>query len=196
MCDAKCIFFIAANLGLVMRLSFLRQFFNAPWLIVVSALLYGFSQASLASIFARMGAANFLNMQVSFFSADDYLRFFAELNSLGLLEVYASHLQLDHLHPLWYALFGVSTLAVLMQRLQVPAQRNWLLALPWFAAGCDAIENRIQAIFLLGDHHITDGLATLSTLASISKWLTVLVFVSAIGYWLLRLVLTAVGGKT
>src|SRR5699024_3008021 len=178
-----------------MQLSFLRQFFNAPWLIAVSAFLYVLSQASLASIFARMGVANFLTMQVTFFTAEDYLHFFAQLESLGLLEVYASHLQLDHLHPLWYALFAASTLSVLMNRLQLSAQNNWLLALPWFAAGCDAIENRIQSIFLLGHQHITDGLATLSTFASISKWLTVLVMVSAIGCWLLRLALSGCRSK-
>lgn len=178
-----------------MRLSSLRLHFNAPWLIVVSGVLYAVSQAALANIFARIGTANFLIMQTTFFQAQDYVDFFAHLRAEGLFEFYASHLHLDHLHPLWYALLGSSLLAVLMSRLKVSARYNVLLALPWFAAGCDAIENRIQAVFLLGDEHITDGLATLTTLASISKWLTVLVFAVPICYWSMQLVLIAIRGR-
>lgn len=175
-----------------MQLANLRRWFNAPWIFVVTGCLYLLSQAALGAIFDRIGTAELFNMQVSFFSAEQYLQFFSQLNDQRLLDVYASHLHLDYLHPLWYALFATSVLAVLMERLQLSSKANVMLALPWLAAGCDAIENRIQQIFLLGDEHITDTLATLTTTASIAKWTIVAVFMLVILLWWGQLLLRKV----
>lgn len=170
-----------------MKLSSLRQWFNAGWLLPATGLLFVLSQTSLASIFERIGTTALLRMQVSFFHAQDYLDYFQQLRGQGLLDLYASHLLIDNLHPLWYALFSTALLAVLMNRLAIDAKWNVLLALPWFAAGCDVIENHIQMVFLLGDQHITDALATLTTLASCLKWGAVLVYFPVALIWLIRL---------
>ncbi len=98
----------------------------------------------------------------------------------GLLDVYASHLLLDRLHPVWYSLAAASWLATLLERRATPARWNWLLALPWLAGLADVLENEIQSIFLLGDSHITTPLATLSSTASLLKWGCVVIFLSAI----------------
>lgn len=172
-----------------MKLSNLRHFFDAVWLLPVTGLLFVLSQASLGSIFDRIGTGELLNMQVSFFHAQDYLDYFANLRERGLLDIYASHLLIDNLHPLWYGPFSLALLAVLMNRLNVHEKWNWLLALPVLAAACDVIENHIQMVFLLGPQHITDALATLTTLASDIKWTLVLVYFTAAVIWLALLAL-------
>lgn len=170
-----------------MTLSQLRRFFNAPWLVGISALLFLVSQATIGSILHPIGAATLLKVQTTFFSAQDYLAFFAELRQQELLQHYANHLVVDAWHPLWYGLFGVSLLAVLMQRLNLADCNNGLLALPVLAACCDVIENHIQLVFLTGDTQITNALVILSTTSSLIKWVAVLGFLLPSIYWLVQL---------
>lgn len=163
-----------------MTLARVRSAFNAPWIALVFGTIYVLSQSALGFMIAPLGTGAVLRMQCTFFSAADYVAYFGELRQRGLLDVYASHLLLDRLHPIWYVLCAVSWLATLMERRAAPARWNWLLALPWLAGLADVIENELQSVFLLGDSHITTPLAVLSTLSSLLKWSCTAVFMTAI----------------
>lgn len=123
-----------------MTLNQLRQCFNAPWLVWVSGIIYALSQTVIGAILYPISGDTLLKVQTSFFNAQDYLAFFAELRESDLLQNYANHLVVDAWHPLWYGLLGLSLLAVTMQRLDISPCKNWLLAMPIAAACLDVIE--------------------------------------------------------
>ena len=97
---------------------------------------------------------------------------------------YKAHLLIDLVHPFWYALFLVSSLACVFNSRKISGKWNWVMLLPVISAFCDEAENFIQIFFLSGGV-ITQGLVNVSSVFSLTKWTL------ALGSLLIVLVLLA-----
>ncbi|WP_018353379.1 hypothetical protein [Longispora albida] len=169
-----------------LSLSRIRSNVGVPWLAWVSGIVWAVSQTALAVLTIPLGSPGVFEVQCTFFTASQYLRHFGDLEARGLLGVYRSHLFIDGAHPLWYAVFATSLLALLANRARVTPRWDWILALPVASGLFDVLENSIQRVFLSDRAAITDGLATIGTLCSLAKWTLVAFYIGTAIAWAAR----------
>jgi len=165
-------------------LASLRQRLDNGTLIVCFGAIYLASQAWIGRIVHPLGP-EMLFVQTTL-SAERVREIFAAWEAAGLLDVYASHYRYDMIHPLWYGVFLAAALAKGFNANAVPARFNGLLLLPFLAAGCDVLENRVHQAFLAERAAITPAAVLLGNGAANLKWLIAAGAVLAVGALTLR----------
>lgn len=153
-------------------LSFLRTHLAHGWIVILFGAIYLTSQVIIGLVLEKIGGPNILALQVTGFSAADYIDTFSAWEQAGVMGAYHAHLVFDGVHPFWYAILMAATLAVLMEKTGAGDGWTKAMALPFMAGFCDLIENGIQHVFLTAADHSTiiDPLPAISTIMSISKW--------------------------
>ncbi len=157
------------------------------WLITVFGVAYVISQISIILILGPIEEAMIV-LQVSGFSADDYLAVFNSWDESGGMAFYRAHFILDDVHWIWYAGLFTTALCRLFDKHQISVRYNWLLLLPLASGLLDWYENQMQHVFLSSQDYqtIIDPLPLMSTLASDTKWFLSAIYIGMILVLLLR----------
>jgi hypothetical protein len=169
-----------------LSLSRLRSALGRTWLVVLFGVAYAISQITIL-IQAEPLGRRLAELQCCAFSAERTLAIFRHWEDAGVMDVYRAHFVLDDVHWIWYAGLFTFLLCRLFERRRVPHRLDWILLLPLASGLLDALENRLQHVFLAspGFAGVVDPLPLLSTLASDAKWLLALAYVSLSGALLL-----------
>lgn len=151
---------------------FLRHYLAKGWIVGLFAFIYLISQIIIGRVLEEIGGPVILELQVTGFTAADYVVVFQQWTDAGLMAAYKAHFIFDDLHPIWYAVLMTSTMAVLMNRAACDDGWSKYLVLPIIAGICDMIENGIQHVFLADPSFalVIDPLPAISTIMSITKW--------------------------
>lgn len=149
-------------------LALLRHHLASWWIIVVFGAVYFASQAAIGVLVHPLGP-EMLGVQTTL-SAERVREIFAAWDAAGLVDTYAAHYRYDMIHPLWYGVFLAAMLARGFDANRVPASRNWLLLLPFVAAGCDVLENLIHQTFIADRANITTAAVLIANGAALTKW--------------------------
>lgn len=168
----------------------LRTHLAHGWLVILFGVIYVISQTIIISLLEQIGGPLILTLQVTWFTAADYVATFSEWDAAGLMEIYRAHLVFDDFHAIWYAVLMAATLATLMKNTGAGDGWTKLLVIPFAAGFCDMVENGIQHIFLTGTSYstIVDPLPAITTIMSITKWSLSLAALSLIAILLVRYV--------
>lgn len=163
-----------------MSLDNLRQQLGRTWIIVLFAIAYVISQLTILIILGPIEHA-MLKLQLSGFSAADYVVVFSAWEASGDMAYYRAHFILDDVHWIWYSVLFTALLCWLFDRSEIPSNRNWFLLLPLASGLLDWYENRLQHVFLSSTDlaMIFDPLPLYSTLASDLKWMLALTYMGA-----------------
>ena len=175
-----------------MSLDNLRQHLGRTWIIVLFGIIYLVSQITILIVLGPVEHAMF-TLQLTGFSAADYVSVFSTWEASGDMVRYRAHFILDDVHWVWYSVLFTALLSQLFERCRIPSGRNWFLLLPLASGLLDWYENRLQHVFLSSNDMamIVDPLPLYSTLASDLKWLLVTIYVSTIVVLAVRLKLTS-----
>ncbi len=153
-------------------LTALRTHLGHGWIIILFTVIYVISQVIIISLLEQIGGPLIMTLQVTGFSAADYIATFSEWDQAGLMGIYRAHLVFDNFHAIWYAVLMAATLATLMKNTGAGDGWTKCMTIPFVAGFCDMIENGIQHVFLTGPgtSTIVDPLPAISTVMSITKW--------------------------
>lgn len=147
----------------------LRKKLCSTRFLVVSAVLFVASQASIGAILRDVGPARVLRAQTTF-SKETFLAIVGEWQREGVMPQYYRHFIPDFVHPVWYALLFAALLARGLDRQGLPERWNAVLLLPFVAGAFDLVENCLHLLFLSDLGAVTQPLIALSALASNLKW--------------------------
>ena len=163
-----------------MTLDNLRQQLGRNWIIVLFGIVYLVSQITILIVLGPVEHAMF-TLQLTGFSATDYVSVFSAWEASGDMARYRAHFILDDVHWVWYSVLFTALLSRLFERCEIPSGRNWFLLLPLASGLLDWYENRLQHVFLSSNDlaMIVDPLPLYSTLASDLKWLLVIIYLGA-----------------
>lgn len=152
-----------------------RKHLSYPWLALSFGAIYLVSQVTIGVILQPLGPQELGWLQVSGFTAGDYLETFARWESTGAMAYYKAHFEIDGIHWLWYTISLTAWLALSMEAGRVDSRYNGVLLFPLLAGLCDCLENAIQHVFLSDPQFstIVNPLPLISTLASLTKWAAV-----------------------
>ncbi len=146
------------------EISHQRKFFLATTLIFL------ISQITIITILHRLGTLTVLELQTTF-SPDRFLEIIRQWESEGILYLYNRHFYFDHIHPLWYSLFGSSLLAITFNRGQFKSRVRIFLLAPFLAGFCDVMENQFHVWFLADLTRVTSVTLTISAFFCWMKWI-------------------------
>ena len=160
-----------------MSLDNIRQQLGRTWIIVLFGVAYVVSQVTILIVLGPVEHA-MLKLQLTGFSAADYVSVFNAWEASGDMAFYRAHFILDDVHWIWYSVLFTALLSRLFDQCEIPSSRNWFLLLPLASGLLDWYENRLQHVFLSSDDlaMIIDPLPLYSTLASDIKWLLALAY--------------------
>ena len=135
--------------------------------------IYLVSQVVIAVTVHPLDTETMLRLQVTAFSAEDYLRTFQGWEAAGTMPFYDAHLIFDGVHWIWYSIALAVFLALGLNAAALSARWNFVLLFPPLAGILDCIENGLQHVFLSAPRYqlIIDPLPAISTSASIGKWI-------------------------
>lgn len=152
-----------------------RKTFAYWWLALSFGCVYLLSQVTIGALIQQLGPQDIGKLQISAFTARDYLETFTHWERSGVMPFYRAHFTVDGIHWLWYSISLTAWLALAMDAARVASRYNAALLLPLVAGLCDCLENAIQHIFLSDPQFrtIVDPLPLISTMASITKWASV-----------------------
>lgn len=150
--------------------------------------IYLVSQVVIATLVHPLGTQQMVLLQVTGFSAADYLQTFATWEAAGTMPFYVAHLIFDDLHWIWYSIALSAFLALGLNAAHRSRRWNVVLLFPLIAGVLDGIENGLQHVFLSEPRYqlIIDPLPAISTVASIGKWILFLSSFLLIAYFYLR----------
>lgn len=135
--------------------------------------VYLISQGVIAILVHPLGTDRMVGLQLTGFTAADYLATFGAWETAGSMPFYRAHLIFDDLHWIWYAIALSVLLALGLEAARLSDRWNAVLLLPPLAGIQDCIENGLQHVFLSqpGYAALIDPLPAISTVASIGKWI-------------------------
>lgn len=150
-----------------------RAFLSHGGLLAFFGGVYVVSQVIIATILDPMVPERVVRLQVTGFTAADYLAAFAAWDAEGKMPFYHAHLIFDDIHWVWYAIFLSVALACSLDAARLSDRWNIVLTFPLIAGINDWFENGLQHVFLSGTGYqmIVDPLPAISTTASIIKWI-------------------------
>lgn len=165
-----------------------RTVLSHKGLLAVFGFVYVVSQVIIATIVDPLVAQRMVGLQVSGFTATDYLETFRAWDAAGTMPFYRAHLIFDDVHWIWYSIFLCVALALSLDAARLSDRWNIVLIFPLIAGINDWFENGLQHVFLSGTDYqtIIDPLPAISTSASIIKWIFFLGSFLLIGGMLLR----------
>lgn len=166
----------------------MRKKLSNPWLILIFGLVSLMSQLVIALVLEKIGIKTLLLLQISVFSADEYIQIFNQWTQQGLMPFYQAHFIFDNIHWLWYSLFLSTLLAASLEKANIAPRFDFVLAIPFVAGICDVFENRIQLVFLSNPNFLSiiDPLPLLSTCASLTKWILAIITFALIAYFQIK----------
>lgn len=150
-----------------------RAFLSHRGLLVLFGGIYVVSQVIIATLVDPLDAERMVGLQVTGFAPADYVATFSAWEAEGIMAFYHAHLIFDDVHWIWYAIFLSVCLALSLDAARLSDRWNVVLLFPLIAGINDWFENGLQHVFLSAPDYqmIIDPLPTISTVASIIKWI-------------------------
>lgn len=154
-------------------LDVLRGYLADRRLLAIFGGIYLVSQVVIVTIVDPLNGDTMLNLQVTAFTAADYLRTFQGWEAAGTMPFYDAHLIFDDVHWIWYSIALSVFLALGLNAACLSSRWNFVLLFPPLAGILDCIENALQHVFLSAPRYqmLIDPLPAISTSASIGKWI-------------------------
>ena len=155
--------------------TFLSNYYNKihkKKFFLITTSLFLLSQITIASLLHPLNTFTVLELQTTF-SPERFLEIINHWKSNELIHWYYKHFYFDHIHPLWYSLFGSSLLAVTFNRNQVKLRAPIYLMTPFLAGLCDVIENLFHVWFLNDLTRVTDISILISAIFCWIKWILI-----------------------